>query len=368
MSVKQPKFVSSLAPYVPGKPVETVAREYGLDPEDIVKLASNENPLGAPEEVNEVLRQSIDKIHYYPDGGAYYLREKVAERMGVNPDWIIFGNGSCELIEYAAKAFLDYGEHSIFSEYAFAMYKIATLASNHGYKEVKAKNFAHDLEAFLEEIDSQTKIIYIANPNNPTTTMITGKELDYFVQKVPNNILIVLDEAYYEFVENPNYPDSMKYIKEWRMDNVLILRTFSKIYGLAGLRVGYGMANPDLITKLEKVRSPFNLNLFAQTACIKALDCHSHVEKSKELVKNEKKFVLTELDKMGLQYLAEEGNFIAVNVERDVNEVFAEMQKRGVIVRPLKGGYNMPTWFRMSFGLREHNVKFIKVLKEVLGK
>ena len=366
MTVKQPDFISSLAPYVPGKPVETVAREYGLDPNEIVKLASNENPLGAPKEVAEILREKIENIHYYPDGGAYYLREKVASVFGLEPNWIIFGNGSCELIEYCAKAFLDYGEHSIFSQYAFAMYKIATLASNHGFKEIPAKNYAHDLDGFLKAIDDKTKIIYIANPNNPTTTVITSKDLDNFVEKVPENILIVLDEAYYEFIDRDDYPDSMKYIKEWRKDNVLILRTFSKIYGLAGLRVGYGFGNPDLISKLEKVRSPFNLNLLAQEACIKALDCVDHVEKSKNHVEEEKSFLLPELKKLGLRVLAEEGNFIAIDTERDSMQVFEEMQKRGVIVRPLKG-YDMPTWIRMSFGLRKDDEKFIKVLKEVLG-
>ncbi len=367
MTVKQPDFIASLAPYVPGKPIETVAREYGLDPEKIVKLASNENPLGPPLEVTEILKNKIKDIHYYPDGGAFYLREKVASRFNLEPNWIIFGNGSCEIIEYCAKAFLDYGEHAVFSEYAFAMYKIATLASNHGYKEIPAKDYRHDLDAFLDAIDNKTKIIYIANPNNPTSTMIREKELDAFIKKVPDNILIVLDEAYYEFVDNPEFPDSMKYIKDWRKDNVLILRTFSKIYGLAGLRVGYGFGNPDLITKLEKVRSPFNLNLLAQEACIKALDCEGHVIKSKEHVKKEKSFVVPEIEKMGYRVLAEEGNFIAVDVERDVEEVFHEMQKRGVIVRPLKGGYNMPTWFRMSFGLREHDEMFLKAFKEVLS-
>ncbi len=363
--LKQPRLISSLSPYIPGKPIETVAREFGLNPNEIAKLASNENPLGAPQSVKDVVRNYIDKLHIYPDGGAYDLREKMAAKHGVDPDWVIFGNGSSEIIEMTAKAFLDVGEQTLYSKYAFAMYKIATLASNHEGIEIDADDrMGHNLAGFLNAIDEKTKIIYIANPNNPTSTMLTAEELDRFIDQVPDNILVVLDEAYYEFVENPNYPDSMKYLREGRQ-NILILRTFSKIFGLAGLRVGYGFGHPDTLTQLEKVRSPFNVNLLAQAACNEALNCDDHVRKSVDLVRREKAFVIEGLKKLGLPYIGDEGNFIVVDTGRDVCGVFEAMQKKGVIVRPLQG-YGMPTWLRMSYGLHNDNERFLTVLREVL--
>ncbi|NOZ13669.1 MAG: histidinol-phosphate transaminase [Acidobacteria bacterium] len=364
--IRQPKLINSLSPYVPGKPIETVAREYGLDPSEIAKLASNENPLGTPQKVKDALHEAIDRVFIYPDGGAYYLREKMGKKFNIDPDWIFFGNGAAEIIEMAAKALLDVGETAMYSQYGFAMYKVATYASNHRGVEIPAgPGYHQDLDAFLKAIDDTTKIIYLSNPNNPTTTMIPAEELNRFVEQVPDHILIVIDEAYYEFVDNEQYPDSMKYIREQGRKNIIILRTFSKIYGLAGLRVGYGFAHPDLLFMLGKVRSPFNVNLLAQVACIAAMDCDDHVHASVAHVKKEKEFVLKELDRLGLRYLAEEGNFVAVNVERDVVPVFTEMQRRGVIVRPLQG-YDMPEWFRMSFGHRYENEKFIRVLEEVL--
>ncbi len=364
--IRQPKLIHSLSPYIPGKPIETVAREYGLDPKKIAKLASNENPLGTPAKIKEALHDAIDRVYIYPDGGAYYLREKMGKKFGIDPDWIFFGNGAAEIIEMAAKALLDVGETTMYSQHDFAMYKVATYASNHRGVEIPVGPGYHlDLDAFLKAIDDTTKIIYLSNPSNPITTMIQAKELDRFVEQVPDHILIVIDEAYFEFVDNKNYPNSMKYVQEQGRKNVIILRTFSKIYGLAGLRVGYGFANPELLFMLSKVRSPFNINILAQVACIAAMDCDDHVRASVEHVKKEKAFVLKELDRIGLSYLAEEGNFIAVNVERDIVPVFTEMQRRGVIVRPLHG-YDMPHWFRMSFGHRFENEKFIRVLEEVL--
>lgn len=364
--IRQPKLINSLSPYVPGKPIETVAREYGLNPGEVAKLASNENPLGTPEKIKEALREAIDRVYIYPDGGAYYLREKMGEKFNIDPEWIFFGNGAAEIIEMAAKALLDVGETTLFSQYDFAMYKVATYASNHRGIEVPAGPGYHlDLDAFLKAIDDTTKIIYLSNPSNPTTTMISGEKLDSFVEQVPDHILIVIDEAYFEFVDNKDYPNSMKYIQEQGRKNVIILRTFSKIYGLAGLRVGYAFGHPDLLFMLGKVRSPFNLNLLAQVACTAAMDCDDHVRASVAHVKKEKAYVLKELDRIGLNYLAEEGNFIAVDTARDVVPIFTEMQRRGVIVRPLHG-YDMPHWFRMSFGLRAENEKFIRVLEEVL--
>ena len=289
----------------------------------------------------------------------------MAAKFDVDPDWIIFGNGSVEIIEMSARAFLDVGDTTMFSKYAFAMYKIATMASNHEAVEIDDDGqFGHDLDKFLAAIDEKTKIIYIANPNNPTSTMLDQATLDAFIQQVPDDILVVIDEAYYEFVESPDYPDSMKYLRDGRK-NVLVLRTFSKIYGLAGLRVGYGFGHPETLAMLEKVRSPFNLNLLAQVACEKALDCDDHIQASRELVRTERTFVTAGLEKLGLPYIANEGNFLVVDLGRDICPVFEAMQKKGVIVRPLMG-YSMPTWLRMSYGLRSENERFLKVLQEVV--
>lgn len=362
--LNQPRLIASLSPYIPGKPIETVAREYGLDPKKIAKLASNENPLGPPKAVQDALHENIANIHIYPDGGAYNLRTKMAAKFQVDPDWIIFGNGSVEIIEMSARAFLDVGDQTLYSKYAFAMYKIATLASNHEGVEIEADDrFGHDLDAFLAAIDEKTKIIYIANPNNPTSTLLDQAAMDRFIEQVPDDILVIIDEAYFEFVENPDYADSMKYLREGRK-NVMVLRTFSKIYGLAGLRVGYGFGHPETLAMLEKVRSPFNLNLLAQVACEVALDCDDHVRKSRELVQRERAFVKEGLDKMGLRYIGDEGNFIIVDMETDICPIFEAMQQKGVIVRPLMG-YGMPTWLRMSYGIHEENARFLKVLDEV---
>lgn len=366
--LKMPPLIASLPIYVPGKPIDAVAKEFHLDPKKIAKLASNENPLGSPHEVREALRETLNKLHIYPDGAAVDLREKIAQKFGFTRDWVVVGNGSAEIIEMIAKGFLDRGERAMYSQYGFAMYRVAILASNHEIQEVQAApGYRHDLKGFLKAIDSSTRVIYIANPNNPTGTMLTSDEMDEFVAAVPDDILIVIDEAYYEFVRNPKFPNSMKYIREYGRKNVIILRTFSKIYGLAGLRVGYGFAHPEICNAIEKVRSPFNTNLLAQVGCAAALDCDDHVRMSADLVENERRYMHTELHKMGLKVFGEEGNFVMVDVARDGNSVFVELQKRGVIVRPL-GGYDLPTCLRVSFGSHEENTKFISALKEILNK
>jgi histidinol-phosphate aminotransferase len=363
---KLPSLIESLPIYVPGKPIEAVAKEYHLDPSKIAKLASNENPLGAPSLVRQAIAETLEKLHIYPDGAAVQLRECIAKKFGLEKDWVVVGNGSAEIIEMIAKGFLDKGDKAMFSQYGFAMYRVAILASNHDYQEVKASpGYRHNLKAFLNDIDATTKVIYIANPNNPTGTMLTADEMDEFVAAVPDHILIVIDEAYYEFVRNSTFPNSLKYIKEQGRKNVIVLRTFSKIYGLAGLRVGYGFAHPDVCSGIEKVRSPFNTNLLAQVGCAKALECDSHVQQSANLVESERKYMRGELEKLGLKVYGEEGNFVMVDVKRNGHEVFVELQKRGVIVRPL-GGYDLPTCLRVSFGHHSENEKFINSLKDVL--
>jgi histidinol-phosphate aminotransferase len=361
-----PSLIASLPMYVPGKPIEAVAREYHLDPHSIAKLASNENPLGAPSEVKALLKDAVEKLHIYPDGAAVDLREKLASTVGLDKDWVVVGNGSAEIIEMIAKGFLDKGERAMFSQYGFAMYRVATLASNHLFQEVPAgPGYRHDLNAMLKQIDDTTKVIYIANPNNPTGTMLNSDELDAFVATVPQRILIVIDEAYIEFVKNSKFPNALKYIREQQRKNVIVLRTFSKAYGLAGLRVGYGFAHPEICQSIEKVRSPFNTNLLAQIGCAKALECKNHVQHSAELVRSERNFMKAELEAMGLKVHGDEGNFLMVDVGRDGGPVFTALQQHGVIVRPLHG-YDLPNLLRVSFGLRADNQKFISALKEIL--
>ncbi len=364
--LKMPQLIATLPIYVPGKPIEAVAKEFNINPDQIAKLASNENPLGSPIEVRKAIQEALNKLHIYPDGAAVDLREHIAKKFDLQRDWVVVGNGSAEIIEMIAKAFLDSGDRAMFSQYGFAMYRVATLASNHQFQEVKAApGYRHDLDAFLENIDNTTKVIYLANPNNPTGTMLTAEELDKFVAKVPEHILIVIDEAYFEFVKHCEFPNSMKYIKEQGRKNVIILRTFSKIYGLAGLRVGYGFAHPYVCRGIEKVRSPFNTNLLAQIGCSIALDCDNHVARSATLVAAERSFMRFELAKMKLKVYGEEGNFLMVDVGRDGNSVFVELQKQGVIVRPLSG-YDLPNCLRVSFGNHEENLKFIEALKDIL--
>jgi histidinol-phosphate aminotransferase len=362
-----PSLIASLPIYVPGKPIEAVAREYNIDAKSIAKLASNENPLGCAPEVKRVLAEALNKLHIYPDGAAVELREKIAALENLTKEWVVVGNGSAEIIEMIAKGFLDKNDRAMFSQYGFAMYRVATLASNHHYQEVPAApGYRHNLREMLKQIDDTTKVIYIANPNNPTGTVIPSEELDAFIAAVPSNILVVIDEAYFEFVKSAAFPNSMKYVREQGRQNVIVLRTFSKAYGLAGLRVGYGFAHPDLCRGIEKVRSPFNTNLPAQIGCAMALECQDHVAKSSALVENERRYMQAEIESMGLKVHGEEGNFLMVDVGRDGGPVFVALQQHGVIVRPLHG-YDLPNCLRVSFGTHSENEKFITALKIVLN-
>jgi histidinol-phosphate aminotransferase len=365
--LKMPQLIASLPTYVPGKPIEAVAREFNLNPTDIAKLASNENPLGAPKAAQEAAARTLTGLHIYPDGASVNLRDKIAAKFGVERDWVVVGNGSAEIIEMVAKGYLDTDETTMFSQYGFAMYKVATLASNHAFQEIPAApGYRHDLNRFLMEITSKTKVIYIANPNNPTGTRISKEELDRFVNEVPEHVLIVIDEAYQEYVESSDFPDSLDYVRKQDKRNVLVLRTFSKIYGLAALRLGYGFGHPTLLRGIEKVRSPFNINLMAQVAGVAALDCADHVAASKKLVKEGKAQILDRLKPLGLKIFGDEGNFLMIDTGHDAIRVFTELQRRGVIVRPLSG-YDLPTCIRVTFGTAAENEKFCKALKEILS-
>jgi len=350
-----------LRPYVPGKPIEEVERELGIT--DIVKMASNENPLGPSPSALAEMTRALNKVALYPDGSCYSLRKAVAKHWGVGEDQLIFGCGSDEIIHYIGLAFLTEGDETIQAHPTFVQYEACATLCDCKVHKVPLKNYTHDLEAMAERINARTKLIFIANPNNPTGTMNTRAEVEKLLSRVPERCLVVLDEAYYEYVERPDYPDALKLIAEGA--NVIALRTFSKIYGLAGLRIGYGIARPDIIKYLEQVRAPFNVNSIAQAGAIASLADPQQVARSRKVNSEGKRYLYREFDRLGLKYAPTEANFIFVDVGRDSVYVFKELLKRGVIVRT-GDIFDMPTHIRVTIGTAEQNARFVKALEEVL--
>jgi histidinol-phosphate aminotransferase len=354
-----PPWVTRIRPYPAGKPIEEVERELG---HTAVKLASNENPLGPSPRALEALRNSLDRANFYPDGAGYYLRQKLAELQQLDMLQIILGAGSTDLIELVAKTFLTAGDQGITSQSAFYIYRLAIEEMGAELIQTPLRENAFDLAAIAHAVTQRTKVIYIANPNNPTGRMVTADNMDRFLDALPPRVLVVLDEAYYEYVRDPHYSHSLDYVRNGR--NVLVLRTFSKVYGLAGLRLGYGMGNPELIEALNRVRSPFNANSLAQVAGLAALDDHDHVAHSVESNAHEMKFVTEELALAGVRYTPSVGNFLLVDTGRDCEEDFIRLMHEGVIVRPMKL-YGFPTSLRVTIGRHEDNEKFLEGLARV---
>lgn len=350
-----------IRPYPPGKPIEEVERELG---HSAIKLASNENPLGPSPRALEAIRKSLDRIYLYPDGHGYYLRKKLSEIHGIEMNQIILGAGSTDLIELVAKTFLVPGDEAITSESAFYIYRLAIDEMGAGLVQTPLRNMGFDLAAIARAVARRTKVIYIGNPNNPTGTMFTAEEFDRFLDALPARVLVVLDEAYYEYVERPDYSHSLDYVRAGR--NVLVLRTFSKVHGLAGLRIGYGMGHPELIEALNRIRSPFNANFVAQVAAQAALDDRDHVARSVENNRREMKFVTGELTLLGVRYTPSVGNFLLVDTGRDCEEDFARLLHEGVIVRPMKL-YGFPTSLRVTVGKHEENEQFLEALRRVMA-
>ena len=348
-----------IRPYPPGKPIEEVERELG---HSAVKLASNENPLGPSPGALEALRNSLDRANFYPDGGGYYLRQKLAEIRELDMSQVILGSGSTDLIELVAKTFLTGADQGITSQSSFYIYRLAIEEMGAELIQTPLRENAYDLAAIAHAVTQRTKIIYIANPNNPTGRMVTADDMDRFLDALPPRVLVVLDEAYYEYVRDPNYSHSLDYVRNGR--NVLVLRTFSKVYGLAGLRLGYGMGHPELIEALNRVRSPFNANSLAQAAGLAALDDQEHVARSVESNAHEMKFVTEELALAGVRYTPSVGNFLLVDTGRDCEEDFIRLMHEGVIVRPMKL-YGFPTSLRITIGKHEDNEKFLEGLARV---
>ena len=356
--------LNSLPVYQPGRPIEEVARELGLDPDSIIKLASNENPLGPSRLGLAAIRQALKQVNLYPDGNAFYLKQKLAAKLGVTPANLILGNGSNEVIEMVGHALLAPGAEVVVSQFCFAVYPIVTALFGAQLVIVPAKNHAHDLDAMLAAITPNTRIVFVANPNNPTGTTASREELARFVNAVPADVLLALDEAYIEFLNEPL--DLLPVIQNGSKPNLLLMRTFSKIYGLAGLRIGYGIGHPDFIAALEKIRQPFNINLVAQAGPLAALDDTKHVEKTRKVNSRGLKLYARTFRKLGLEFVPSQANFILVRVG-DGQRVFGELQKLGVIVRPM-GGYQLPEWVRISIGTPKENKRCLEALKTVLGQ
>lgn len=356
-----PPWVHRIRPYPPGKPIEEVERELG---HPAIKLASNENPLGPSPKALEAIRGGLQRVNLYPDGSGYYLRQKLAEIQGLDMNQIILGAGSTDLIELVGKTLLTGGDEGITSESAFYIYRLAIEEMGASLVQTPMRQLTFDLAAIAHAVTHRTKVIYLGNPNNPTGTMFTADTLDRLLDAVPRRVLVVLDEAYYDYVQRPDYSRSVGYVREGR--NVLVLRTFSKVHGLAGLRIGYGMGHPELIEALNRVRSPFNANMLAQAAALAALDDREHVAKSVEMNIHEMKFVTEELALLGVRYTPSVGNFLLIDTSRDCEEDFVRLLHEGVIVRPMKL-YSFPTSLRVTIGTHSDNEQFLDALQRVLS-
>lgn len=349
--------ILSLKPYAPGKPIDELERELGIT--GSIKLASNENPIGPSPMAVEAIAKLLGGLHRYPDGAGFYLKKAISEKFGLPIDGIILGNGSNELLEIIVRTFLLEGENAIMAEPSFVVYKMAAQAAGRERVVVPLKDGLHDLEAMADRITDKTKLIFIANPNNPTGTMNTAAQMDSFMKRVPEDVIVVLDEAYYEYVVSSEYPDTLAYLKAGR--NIIALRTFSKIYGLAGLRIGYGFAPPALVDLMNRVRQPFNTNSLAQAGALAALDDDSHVAKSRMANRDGKAYLYRELGRLGVDYVPTQANFIYMDLKQDAGAVNDKLLRQGVIIRPMG-----PTQIRVTIGLEEENERFIGALEKVL--
>ncbi len=357
-----PAYIRAIAPYQPGKPISELERELGIS--DIVKLASNENPLGASTQAITAAHAALEDIGLYPDGNGFALKDALAKRYNVTHEQIVLGNGSNDLLELSARAFLSIGEKAVYSAHAFAVYALATQAVGATGITVAAREYGHDLDAMLgTAVAQRVKMIFIANPNNPTGTFLPGDALQRFLRELPGNILVVLDEAYNEYLPQSCRYDSVKWLGEF--PNLIISRTFSKAYGLASLRVGYALGNPQVIDMLNRVRQPFNVNSVAQAAAVAALLDTEFVEQTFELNLRGMNQVSSGLTALGLEYIPSFGNFISFKVA-NATSVYSSLLQSGVIVRPI-ANYDMPDWLRVTIGLDNQNKKFLSALKQTLG-
>ncbi|WP_297813242.1 histidinol-phosphate transaminase [uncultured Methylophaga sp.] len=353
--------VAELQPYVPGKPIEELQRQYGV--RDVIKLASNENPLGPSKAALAAVAKASKEMTRYPDGNGYALKMALAEKLQLAPEQITLGNGSNDVLELLARAFAGKSDEVVFSEHAFAVYPLATKAIGATGVAVPAKDYGHDLDAMLAAINSRTKLVFIANPNNPTGTWVEADEILAFLEKVPEQVLVVLDEAYVEYL------DQQHHAVDWLHDyhNLVITRTFSKAYGLAGLRIGYALSHPEVADLLNRIRQPFNANSLAQAAAVAALGDETYLQQSRDLNQAGMKQLIAGFEQLDLSFIPSKGNFIAVNVQSNAAEVYDDLLYEGVIVRPV-AGYGLPQHLRVSIGRAEENQRFLDALSSVLGR
>ncbi len=355
--------VESIVPYVPGKPIEEVARELGLP--DCVKLASNENPIGTSPKAAAALREAAGRAFLYPDGSCFALRAKLAARHGVTPAEIAVGNGTNELIALLARTFLSSGEEAVISATSFPIYGLVLQACGRTTTVVPMRGHRYDLPAMAAAVGPRTKLVFIANPDNPNGSYVTAEELSRFLDCVPERVIVALDEAYFEFVEERDYPDATALRR--RRPRLVVLRTFSKIYGLAGARVGYAVADPDIVSYVDRVRDPFNVSALAQAAAIAALDDEEHVQATLAVVREGRALLARELPRFGFTVLPSVANFLLVEAGRPGKELFEALLRHGVIVRPM-ASYGLPGAVRISIGLPEQNARLLSALAAVVAR
>jgi histidinol-phosphate aminotransferase len=367
MSKFGPEYVRAIAPYQAGKPIAEVAREFGLDEASIVKLASNENPFGVPESSKAAMAQAAADLGRYPDANGFELKAALAKRYDVPADWITLGNGSNDILEIAAHAFVQKGESVVFAQYSFAVYALATQGVGGRAIVVPAVHYGHDLPAMAAAIEADTKLVYVANPNNPTGTFIDAAGIEAFLKQVPSNVIVVLDEAYNEYLAPEHQFESAKWVRSY--PNLVVSRTFSKAYGLAGLRVGFAIAQPAVTDLMNRIRQPFNVNSLAQAAAVAALNDKAFLEKGARNNAEGYRQLTSAFEELGLEYVPSFGNFVLVRVGDDDQagaRVNVALLRQGVIVRPV-GAYGLPQWLRISIGLPQENAAFIAALKKVLS-
>ena len=358
-----PGYIRAIAPYQPGKPTSELARELGLEESGIVKLASNENPLGVSPKALAAVRSLLDGLARYPDGNGFELKQALSRRCGVGQDQIVLGNGSNDVLELAARAFLAPGLSAVYAQHAFAVYPLAVKAVGAQGIEVPARDYGHDLAAMAAAVRADTRIVFVANPNNPTGTFVAGAELEKFVAALPRDVLVVLDEAYTEYLRPQFRYDSIGWLKKY--PNLVITRTFSKVYGLAGLRVGYALAAPGVADLMNRVRQPFNVNSLSLAAAAAALDDEAFIRRSYELNCRGMDQIVAGLGKLGLKHIPSYGNFVTFEAA-GAGEVFQKLLQLGVIVRPI-AAYGMPGHLRVSIGLESENARFLDALKQALA-
>ena len=357
MPIRVHPDIAKLVPYSPGKPLDELERELGIG--EAVKLASNENPLGPSPKALAALDEGKETLHLYPDGGAHHLTSALADRWKVPGDHVIVGNGSDEIISLLVKTFVSPGEEAVMADHTFVMYQLAVTGGHGVCVEVPLKDWRHDLPAMARAVTGRTRLVFVCNPNNPTGTMVTRDEVREFMTAVPDDVIVVFDEAYYEYVRDPHYPDTLEYVRQKRP--VVVLRTFSKIYGLAGLRIGYGITTPEIVGYLHRVRNPFNANTLAQFAARAALEDEQHVAASRTLNEAEMASVDNGLRALGLAPLPSQANFLYFDTQRDGRAVFDRLLREGVIVRHIAG-----SMLRVTIGRPEENRRFLDALGRVM--